>query len=146
MAVRSIAVGNALKNEIYSHARRPQTGVSLRQLLEFGSNPTPKTLIKAAHFLHHELPIRLAHRVRDLDDLPYGLSDMPSVHSVKNWYIQSFYELLKFPKIQTSQDERHFTELIASIKDRHAGEFESSSAVPRGPCRHPLRLTRILFF
>jgi hypothetical protein len=37
-----------------------------------------------------ELPVRLAHRVRDLHDLPQGLSDMPSIRRVKEWYAQSF--------------------------------------------------------
>lgn len=37
-----------------------------------------------------ELPIRLAHRVKDLDELPLGLHDMPSIRKVKNWYAQSF--------------------------------------------------------
>jgi len=37
-----------------------------------------------------ELPIRLAHRVKDLDELPLGLHDMPSIKKVKNWYAQSF--------------------------------------------------------
>jgi len=37
-----------------------------------------------------ELPVRLAHRVRELDDLPQGLSDMPSIRRVKEWYAQSF--------------------------------------------------------
>lgn len=37
-----------------------------------------------------ELPVRLAHRVKELDELPYNLSDMPSIRKVKNWYAQSF--------------------------------------------------------
>jgi hypothetical protein len=37
-----------------------------------------------------ELPIRLAHRVVELDNLPDNLSKMPSVIKVKNWYAQSF--------------------------------------------------------
>ena len=37
-----------------------------------------------------ELPIRLAHRVRDLDELPNKLNEMPSIIKVKNWYAQSF--------------------------------------------------------
>jgi hypothetical protein len=37
-----------------------------------------------------ELPIRLAHRVKELDELPSGLADMPSIIKVKNWYAQSF--------------------------------------------------------
>ena len=37
-----------------------------------------------------ELPVRLAHRVKELDALPCDLSDMPSIRKVKNWYAQSF--------------------------------------------------------
>lgn len=37
-----------------------------------------------------ELPIRLAHRVKELDELPHNLSAMPSINKVKNWYAQSF--------------------------------------------------------
>jgi pyruvate dehydrogenase kinase 2/3/4 len=32
----------------------------------------------------------LAHRVQELDDLPDGLNEMPSVNKVKDWYAQSF--------------------------------------------------------
>lgn len=34
--------------------------------------------------------MRLAHRVKELDELPHNLSDMPSIKKVKNWYAQSF--------------------------------------------------------
>jgi pyruvate dehydrogenase kinase 2/3/4 len=37
-----------------------------------------------------ELPVRLAHRVKELNDLPQGLSEMPSIIRVKEWYAQSF--------------------------------------------------------
>lgn len=37
-----------------------------------------------------ELPVRLAHRVKELDELPHNLSEMPSIKKVKNWYAQSF--------------------------------------------------------
>lgn len=37
-----------------------------------------------------ELPIRLAHRVKELDQLPHNLSHMPSIKKVKDWYAQSF--------------------------------------------------------
>lgn len=37
-----------------------------------------------------QLPVRLAHRVQDLDELPEGLSNMPSINRVKEWYAESF--------------------------------------------------------
>ena len=41
-------------------------------------------------FLQEELPIRLAHRVKELDELPENLNQMPSIIKVKEWYAQSF--------------------------------------------------------
>ncbi|MCO5567178.1 hypothetical protein L7F22_020866 [Adiantum nelumboides] len=37
--------------------------------------PTSKNLLLSAQFLHKELPVRLAHRVTELENLPYGLSE-----------------------------------------------------------------------
>lgn len=34
--------------------------------------------------------MRLAHRVKELDELPHRLSEMPSIIKVKEWYAQSF--------------------------------------------------------
>lgn len=85
----------------------------------FGQHPSQGTLLKASQFLvgklplefdpltrrvvltnahsrhssdldAEELPVRLAHRVKELDELPYNLSEMLSIRKVKNWYAQSF--------------------------------------------------------
>jgi hypothetical protein len=79
----------------------------------FGQHPSQGTLLKASQFLagelfmrflgpstidschatvymSDELPVRLAHRVKELDELPHNLSEMSSIRKVKNWYAQSF--------------------------------------------------------
>ena len=48
------------------------------------------TLFRASQFLSEELPIRLAHRVQELGDLPDHLNEMPSIKKVQDWYAQSF--------------------------------------------------------
>jgi pyruvate dehydrogenase kinase 2/3/4 len=108
-----------LMHKIEDLARRPQTGVSLQDLLEFGTNITPQKLIHSARLLHTEMPIRYAHRVKDLEHLPHGLSDMPSVKMVRDWYVQSVDELLAFPRVKNYEDELAFRSLIESIKGRH---------------------------
>jgi pyruvate dehydrogenase kinase 2/3/4 len=52
--------------------------------------PDLGTLFRASQFLSEELPIRLAHRVEELADLPDGLNEMPSIKRVQDWYAQSF--------------------------------------------------------
>jgi hypothetical protein len=59
-------------------------------MVQFGEKPSTGTLFRASQFLSEELPIRLAHRVQELNELPDGLNEMPSIRRVRDWYAQSF--------------------------------------------------------
>jgi pyruvate dehydrogenase kinase 2/3/4 len=59
-------------------------------MILFGQNPSQGTLLKASQFLAEELPIRLSHRVKELDELPDRLNEMESIKRVKEWYAESF--------------------------------------------------------
>lgn len=113
------AVAKSLLAKIDYLSQFKQRGVTLKQLFEFGSNPTSETLLISARFLHQELPVRLAHRIKELERLPFGLSSMPSVEIVKNMYVESFSDLIEFPRPVSRQDEERFTRLIENIKQRH---------------------------
>ncbi|KAK9722353.1 [Pyruvate dehydrogenase (acetyl-transferring)] kinase isozyme 2 [Basidiobolus ranarum] len=115
-----------LYDKIKYFATFPQTGVSLRQMVKFGQKPSQGTLLRASQFLMEELPIRLAHRVVELENLPHGLSLMPSVIKVKNWYADSFSDLTTFPKPELPQDVRD--KLKATLRPTGDGiELTSSS-------------------
>jgi pyruvate dehydrogenase kinase 2/3/4 len=106
-----------LYDKIKYFAKFPQTGVSLRQMVMFGQKPSQGTLYKASQFLHEELPIRLAHRVKELEELPRSLSQMPSIVKVKNWYAESFQDLvnLKSPQLSTSLREQLYAKKISTL-------------------------------
>jgi pyruvate dehydrogenase kinase 2/3/4 len=77
--------------------------------------------LQVASFLRRELPIRLAHRVQDLEGVPL-VKDMPSVKQVKDLYIKSLLELSEFDKnIETPEQEERFSRLVESIYERHSG-------------------------
>jgi hypothetical protein len=38
---------------------------------------------------------------------------------VRNWYVDSFKELRRFPAVKDTADELHFTELLKHIYHRH---------------------------
>ncbi|GAB4821465.1 hypothetical protein N2152v2_008511 [Parachlorella kessleri] len=105
-----------LVDDIFAFALKKQTGVSLKYMLDFGSKPIKRQLILSAQFLHNELPVRLAHRVAELENLPYGLSAKPHV---RDWYVESFKELRGFPKVRDAPDEVTFTRLLQHIYRRH---------------------------
>ncbi|KAK4459943.1 putative pyruvate dehydrogenase kinase [Cladorrhinum samala] len=98
--------GEKLMDTIRHYASFPATGVSLRQMVQFGEKPSTGTLFRASQFLAEELPIRLAHRVQELQTLPDGLNEMPSVQKVADWYAQSFEEITTLPRPKLAGDVR----------------------------------------
>ena len=86
---------DSLADKIHHLAQITQRPVTLKQLFEFGRERSPQRLLTAAQFLHQELPVRLSHRVKDLESLPFGLSGMPAVQAVKGMYTESIGELIE---------------------------------------------------
>lgn len=81
---------------------------------------TQRILAQFASYLRKELPIRLAHRIRDLDNAP-GLQDMPTIREVKGIYLQSFLELLDTQPILNEKDEEDFAKRLEALYVKHAG-------------------------
>jgi len=116
----SAGADSAELGEVMKLVEHEQTSVSLERLVDFGTSRDEHTLLTAAKWLHRELPVRLAHRIYDLDRLPYGLSAMPSVRVVRDWYLRSLLDIRRFPTPSTAAEELQFTELLRGIYERHA--------------------------
>jgi len=125
-----------LKEEIMSHALQPQTSVSLHTLMRTGrgdfldrtfgeemrerNTATELVLMQVAGFLRRELPIRLAHRIQDLNNI-HILNEMPSIMAVRDLYVKSFEELWEFSRlIETQEQEEGFARVVENIYERHA--------------------------
>ncbi|CAI5931854.1 unnamed protein product [Closterium sp. NIES-65] len=104
---------------IYRCSFKKQTGVSLKNMMAHGAFPTERNLLSSAQFLQQELPVRLAHRVTELENLPYGLSTKAPVLKVRDWYVDSFKDIRGFPAIESREEELRFTHLLAQVKMRH---------------------------
>ncbi|KAH9273475.1 hypothetical protein BASA83_004141 [Batrachochytrium salamandrivorans] len=108
-------------DKVKSFSVLPQTSVSLKQMVLFGRQPSQVTLLHGTQFVHHELPVRLAHRVVELEALPHDLSQMPSINTVKDWYTQSFQDLMEFPTPdQFGLSDKHF---LSTMGNRETPEF-----------------------
>ena len=112
-------VPQSLVADIQQLSKKKQKGVSLKYMMDFGLNPVNRQYLLSAQFLHEELPTRLAHRVMELEALPFGLSSKSQVLKVRDWYVESFKELREMAPIQTLEDEKQFTQLLGRIKQRH---------------------------
>lgn len=76
-------------------------------------------LMEFGQLLKQELPIRLAHRIQDLDGIP-RLRDMPSVQTVKGIYIHSFLALLEIENPVTPALEAKFADLLQQLYQNHS--------------------------
>jgi len=122
-----------LMDTIGHYANFPATGVSLRQMVQFGERPSTGTLFRASQFLSEELPIRLAHRVQELEHLPDGLNEMPSIERVRDWYAQSFEELTTLPRpsVGTEVKER-LLKPAKSSPDKELSKTTHNPSVKKG--------------
>ena len=97
-----------------------ETGLGMKRVDEGQLSQKEKTLIQIASFLKRELPVRLARRVVELQNLPEGLHAMPSVQRVREWYEQSFIQLRRARAVRDVETEEEFCSLLIQIYERHA--------------------------
>ena len=117
----------ALKDQIFKYASFNQTPVSLRQMVQFGPVTSPGSIFLASRFIVEELPIRLAKKVKDLENAPLGLNEMPSTIQVKNWYAQSFQELTELHKPKISDE---LAKLLSKGASKHSLPEDSINEKP----------------
>ncbi|KXJ29018.1 3-methyl-2-oxobutanoate dehydrogenase [lipoamide] kinase, mitochondrial [Exaiptasia diaphana] len=89
------------------------------QMLYAGKFKDGSHLIKSAQYLQKEMPIRIARRVVDLQQLPYIVLSNPVMHDVYELYLRAFSMLTKFPKVESLEDEGRYSHLITGLLDDH---------------------------
>ncbi|KAG0293254.1 hypothetical protein BGZ98_002251, partial [Dissophora globulifera] len=112
--------------------------ITLRQLVFFGRNMQEDKLLKSANYVRTELPIRLAHRIRDFQNLPFIVGTNPHIELVYDLYWQAFEKLSKVPEIKTLEENDAFCDLVKGLLNDHLvvipqlalGIMESSKHIP----------------
>ncbi|XP_067171027.1 branched-chain alpha-ketoacid dehydrogenase kinase isoform X2 [Apteryx mantelli] len=74
---------------------------------------------KSARYLHHELPVRIAHRIKGFRSLPFIIGCNPTILHVHKLYIRAFQKLSEFPPIQGGSDEARYCALVRQLLDDH---------------------------
>ncbi len=125
-----------LAEKIKIAANLPQTPISLQQMVQFGKSPAHVDMLRATQFVREELPIRLARRVAELENLPYDLSNMPSIGKVKQMYTKSFQDLLEFPRPETYDIP---VELVSNARPHLDSLLEAPTSNESPHARHNVR-------
>lgn len=100
-------------------AKKAARPVSLRQLAVFGRKLTEEKLLQGANYIVEELAIRLAHRVMDMQKMPFRIMSNPHMTRVFEKYTTAFDRCRKFGKVKNMEDNSKFCLLIADLLDNH---------------------------
>ncbi|KAI9041732.1 protein kinase PKP2 [Aspergillus affinis] len=93
--------------------------ISLRQLTFFGRTLTEPRLISSANYVRTELPTRLAHRLRDIQKLPYVVVANHHLSLVYELYYQAFERFRRIPEIKTLEDNERFCDILRKTLKEH---------------------------
>ncbi|KAI8051366.1 branched-chain alpha-ketoacid dehydrogenase, partial [Gilbertella persicaria] len=95
------------------------TPLTLRQLIFYERHCNTERLLKSANYVRTELPIRIAHRIREFQKLPYILGTNPHIEAVYDLYWQAFERIRQVPVIQTREENEAFCDLLQQSLDAH---------------------------
>ncbi|KAF8138735.1 alpha-ketoacid dehydrogenase kinase [Boletus edulis] len=109
------------------YAAKEAHRLTLRQLVFFGRQMDSDRLIKSANYVRTELPVRIAHRIRDLQALPYVVVTQEGVAKVYELYWSAFERFRRFPPITNLSENEAFCEFLENILDEHAPAIPSLS-------------------
>ncbi|KAL1916364.1 uncharacterized protein VTP21DRAFT_5981 [Calcarisporiella thermophila] len=101
------------------YVSRPETYVSLRQLVVVGRNLTEDKLLRGAGYVRSELTIRLAHRIREFQNLPFIVCTNPHFELVYELYWTAFDRLRRVKPIETLEDNDAFCDLLRNLLRDH---------------------------
>ncbi|RMZ83988.1 hypothetical protein DV737_g1262, partial [Chaetothyriales sp. CBS 132003] len=98
---------------------RPIHPISLRQLFFFGRVLTEERLLSSANYVRTELPTRLAHRLRDMQRLPYVVVTNPHLSIVYELYYKSFETFRRVPVIRGVEENARYCKIISESLVEH---------------------------
>ncbi|PVU93899.1 hypothetical protein BB561_002963 [Smittium simulii] len=107
-------------NVLDRYISKDASKITLRQLVMFGRNLTEAKLISSANYVLNELHVRLAHRIRDFQHLPYICGTNPYMGKVYNMYWMSFDEFRKFPKVTNLEENFKMCEMFIKNMKAHS--------------------------
>ena len=96
-------------------AAKKTTPLLLKHMYLYATSPDVAQRIRNAQFLHNELPIRFAQRIMELDALPAGLGDAPTVKGIIADYCDYVSKIISCPRPTSTSTESSFTSLLRTI-------------------------------
>lgn len=85
----------------------------------FGRSLTESRLLSSANYVRTELPTRIAHRLRDMQRLPYVVVTNPHISDVYDLYYTAFDSFRRVKEIKTLEENERFCQDISEMLKAH---------------------------
>ncbi|KAG2459105.1 BCKD dehydrogenase, partial [Polypterus senegalus] len=100
-------------------AEKPSVRLTPTTMLYSGKSPDGSHILSSARYLHMELPVRIAHRIKGFRSLPFIIGCNPTILQVHELYIRAFHMLSDFPPITDQETEVRYSRMVQQLLDDH---------------------------
>lgn len=107
------------QSSIDKAAEKPSVRLTPTTMLYSGRSQDGSHILKSARYLHKELPVRIAHRIKGFRNLPFIIGCNPTILHVHELYIRAFQKLSEFPPITDNEMENRYCKLLRQLLDDH---------------------------
>jgi hypothetical protein len=110
-------------DKVIKYAEKSIRPVTLKELMRFvqPSLNNTSTLLESAKYTRSELPVRLARRVKALQNLPFIVGTNPYIKSIYKLYYNSFELIRSFPEdICDKEIDEKFAEMLKEMVTSHS--------------------------
>eukprot|EP01134_Creolimax_fragrantissima_P004425 CFRG4425T1 len=135
-----------VQHAIISLGSQPMEKIDVHSLLSFGNVDSYTYRTTNAQYLQRSLPMRMAHRIKDFQSLPFIVGCNPAIKSVYDLQVHNFDLLRHFPEITTIEEEKQFLQLVTDLLNQNVNVV-NTLARGFGQCKHHMptgELTRFL--
>uniref|UniRef100_A0A7N6FB49 Protein-serine/threonine kinase n=1 Tax=Anabas testudineus TaxID=64144 RepID=A0A7N6FB49_ANATE len=107
------------QSAIDASAEKASVRLTLATLLYSGKSADGHHILSSAKYLHKELPVRIAHRIKGFRNLPFIIGCNPTILQVHELYIRAYHMLSDFPPITDQDVAVRFCKLVQQLLDDH---------------------------
>uniref|UniRef100_A0AAY4CCQ6 Protein-serine/threonine kinase n=1 Tax=Denticeps clupeoides TaxID=299321 RepID=A0AAY4CCQ6_9TELE len=107
------------QSAIDASAEKASVRLTPATLLYAGKSPDGQHILSSARYLHKELPVRIAHRIKGFRSLPFIIGCNPTILQVHELYIRAYHMLSDFPTIKDQEMESGYSKLVQQLLDDH---------------------------
>ena len=106
--------------KIFDYSLKKITNIKFIDILKTINIKNTNRIELSTKHIYNEMPIRIANRITDLNNLPFKLSTNSSINKIREWYLTSFMELTESKIPNTGNEIINYKNKINNIYIRHS--------------------------